>query len=228
MADRDDGSFLDHLTDDDKAELAEQGERRMIEAGVAFFHEGDPSSDVFVLLEGQAKVVVAARDGRELLLVIRSEGDIVGELAAIDSAPRSASVIALEDCEVVVISAERFRALLDERPRITRFLLFAMAARMRQTSERQLEFGLDDALGRVCRRLIEMGERYGTESERGVVIDAPLSQRDMASWSGISRQAVVKALKALRSLGWIETHGTTFVLLQPEELRERAALVSEV
>lgn len=228
MIERDERPFLEQLDDAERAVLDDRGTRRRFRRGSVLFHEGDSTGDVFVLLEGQAKVVVTAKDGRQVLLVIRSEGDIVGELAAIDDTPRSATVIALDDVHALVIPADRFRELIDEQPRIVRYLLTAMAARMRQTSMRQLEFGLDDALSRVCRRLVEMGERYGEARDDGILVDAPLSQQDMASWSGLSRQAVVKALTALRSLGWIETSGGQFTICDIEAVRARATLVGDV
>jgi CRP-like cAMP-binding protein len=86
-----------------------------------------------------------------------------------------------------------------------------------------MEFGTGDALGRVCARLIEIAERQGEAADRGtVVVRSPISQTDLAAWTGLSREAVVKALRALRRLGWIEGQGRTITISEPGQLRHRA------
>ena len=220
--------FLHGLDADDRVALEARARTRTYPKGATLFFEGDHTTDVFVMVSGQAKVVVTAKDGREVLLAIRDDGEIIGELSAIDGTPRSASVVAIDECTVLILTVAEFDALLDERPGIARYLLRAMAARLRQTSARQLELGVDDALSRVCRRLVEMAERYGAETDDGVLVDAPLSQQDMADWSGLSRQAVVKALKALRSLKWIDTLGGKFLLRDPAAVRARAEVSGDL
>jgi CRP/FNR family transcriptional regulator, cyclic AMP receptor protein len=101
--------------------------------------------------------------------------------------------------------------------------LRSLAGRLRNTSQRQLEFGTADALGRVCGRLVEMMARYG-RGAAGAVITAPLSQSEIAGWSGLSREAVVKTLAALRALGWIEMNGRTITVLDPVALKARASI----
>jgi CRP-like cAMP-binding protein len=87
----------------------------------------------------------------------------------------------------------------------------------------QLEFGTGDALGRVCARLAELADRYGEQAEGMVLIRSPVSQTDLASWTGLSREAVVKALRSLRRLGWVENTGRQFVIRDAERVRQRAA-----
>ena len=98
-----------------------------------------------------------------------------------------------------------------------------IASRLRESDRRQLEFGTGDAIGRVCARLVEMAARYGQLSEGGLTeVESPLSQSDLASWSGLSREAIVKAMRALRTLGWIENDGRSITILKLDKLRERA------
>ncbi len=94
---------------------------------------------------------------------------------------------------------------LAEHPAASLMLLRCMASRLRDASRRQVEYGALDAVGRVCRRLVELMDRYGTpmpgEGVAGVRIDAPLTQGDIAAWAGLSREAVVKALHAAAQAG---------------------------
>jgi CRP/FNR family transcriptional regulator/pyruvate formate lyase activating enzyme len=102
-------------------------------------------------------------------------------------------------------------------------LLRAVTERLRGASRRQVEFGTVDGLGRVCARLVDLMTRYGRPDQLGVAITAPLSQQEIGSWAGLSREAVVKALHALRCLGWVETRGRTITVTDPAAVRGRAA-----
>ena len=94
---------------------------------------------------------------------------------------------------------------------------------MRESTDRALELGTADALTRVCRRLAEFADLDPAPPVDGVVLTVPLSQQEIASLSGLSREAVVKALRTLRELGWIDVAGRSVTLLDVGALRERAA-----
>jgi CRP-like cAMP-binding protein len=95
-------------------------------------------------------------------------------------------------------------------------------ADLRKQSHRTFEFGVGDALGRVCRCLADMADRYGALRDGQVELESPLSQHDMAAWIGLSREAVVKALRTLRTLGLIENHGRSFMIPDVDALRARS------
>ena len=113
-------------------------------------------------------------------------------------------------------------ALLEHHPRVATELLRLVAARLRSTSLRQLEFGTMDALARLCASLSELANRYGTARGDEIEIETPFHQGELASWSGISREAVVKGFRQLRGLGWLEVEGRTLILRNPEAIRRRA------
>jgi CRP/FNR family cyclic AMP-dependent transcriptional regulator len=100
----------------------------------------------------------------------------------------------------------------------------SVASRLRDASQRQAEYGARDAVGRVCRRLVEMMDRHGRAEGGGVMIDAPLSQTDIAAWAGLSREAVVKALHALQVLGRVTTGARTITVLDVEAVMSRASV----
>ena len=86
------------------------------------------------------------------------------------------------------------------------------------------EFGSNDAIGRVCHRLLDLRPRYGRALADGRVrVELPFSQTDLANWAGLSREAVVKGLRSLRSLGWIESDGRSITVIDETALVTRAA-----
>jgi CRP-like cAMP-binding protein len=218
-----DEGFLASLTEAERAALERTGRRREFPAGQILFTEGDDGHEVFVLLGGQVKVVTTAPSGRDVILDVMDEDALLGELSAIDGHPRSATAIALTPVTVLAVPTDDFLGFLEEHGPAATSLLRIVAARLRRSSQRQLEFGTSDALGRLCTCLLTMLDRYGTGDDAPRRVTMPLAQHEIAAMTGLSREAVVKGLRALRSLDWIDTQAREVVILDEEAMRSRAA-----
>jgi CRP/FNR family cyclic AMP-dependent transcriptional regulator len=215
--------FVDRLEPDVRDELLALGRRRRFTTQATLLYEGDQPVDVVVVRDGVVKVSTNI-DGREVVLDILGAGDIAGELAALDGRLRSASVVAMTPAEVHIIPTAAFMAFLAARPEVAMTLLRCVSTRLRDASRRQVEYGALDAVGRVCRRLVELMERYGQPVGAAVRIDAPLTQSDIAAWAGLSREAVVKALQSLRRLGWVATTPRGISVLDVAAVTTRASV----
>jgi CRP-like cAMP-binding protein len=214
--------FLARLAPDDREALETAAHRRRFPKGAVAFWEGDATDDVMVLVSGRVKASVASSDGREVIVNILDAGDILGELSAIDGTRRSATVTTLESVDALVVPRSRFEALLRDRPGIAVELLRIVAQKLRESSQRQLEFATVDALGRLCRCVLDLADRYGAPGAAGRSVQVPFAQHDLAAWTGLSREAVVKGLRTLRTLGWIETSGRSMTILDETAVRDRA------
>jgi CRP/FNR family transcriptional regulator, cyclic AMP receptor protein len=215
-------TFLDALTDDEAAELHAAGRRRSYASAVTLFYEGDDSGPVVVLLSGRVKVATLGAGGREAIVAVRSAGDLIGELSAIDGGPRSSTVTTLEPTEVLLMPGSAFAALLERHPRIALVLLRMVAARLRYADSQQAQYATQDVVGRVAIRLLELGERFGVAADDRIEIALPISQEELAAWTGSSREAVSKALQVLRSLQIVETGRKHITVLDADALRRRA------
>jgi CRP/FNR family transcriptional regulator, cyclic AMP receptor protein len=149
-------------------------------------------------------------------------GELVGELAAIEDSPRSTTVTTLEPVDALVVPRTDFLALLNRRPRIALEILRVVARRLRYADAQRAEFAALDVAGRLAQRLVELCERFGTPLERGFEIVLPLSQEELASWVGASREAVSKAFQLLRALQIVETGRRRVTVLDLDALREHA------
>ncbi|MET3425343.1 CRP-like cAMP-binding protein [Actinoplanes tereljensis] len=210
---------------DDRADLLARGRRRRWPCGATLFGEGDRSTSVVLVLSGRAKVFSLTEQGGEVLLAIRGPGALLGEMSALDGAPRSASVAALEPLDTIVVPVRSFLDFLLDRPDAAVCIVRLIVSRLRDSDRKRVEFGTYDALGRVALRLAEMAERFGQSGEHGehgVRITLPLTQDELAAWTASSRESVTKALRTLRRHGVIETSRRSVAVLDVDGLRARA------
>jgi CRP/FNR family cyclic AMP-dependent transcriptional regulator len=216
-------SFLDLLEHDDRRDLEARAGRRRFKAGSTLTHEGAPGAEVLVLVSGRVKITVTTREGKEIVLQFCGPGDLVGEFSVIDRGSRSGTAEALEPVEALAISAAEFRAMIESRPGFAFALLRSLVRRFRDADRMRVEFAAAQTLARVSARLIELVDRHGEPANGGIAITLPLSQEELAGWTGSSREAVAKALHTLRALGYIRTERRRIVVLDEAELRRQAA-----
>src|SRR5271166_134910 len=198
-------TFLALLSDAEREGLHGLAVRRSFPRGAVLMFQHEPDERVMLLLAGRVKVVRLDQDGRELLLSIRDPGDLLGELAFIDGQPRIATVTALEPVEALVTPAPAFRLHLETTPRVAVVLLEVVTRRFRETTLKWSQFAALDTMGRLAARFVELADRYGEPTEAGVTVASPLSQEELAAWTGASRAGVAHALQAMRELGWVQT-----------------------
>jgi CRP-like cAMP-binding protein len=215
-------TFLGRLQPDETEDLKEAARSRVYKRGSTLLNEGDTSDRVIVITRGRVKVAYFTEDGREVMLAVRGPGDLLGELSAFDSEPHSATAEAMEEVSALTVSHDSFSAWLRKHPRVALLLLEMLTQRLRDADVKRVEFTAYDTVGRVARRLLELSERFGEETEEGVRISLPLSQEELASWTGCSREAASKALQALRKRGLIETRRRAVTVLDPGGLARRA------
>jgi CRP/FNR family cyclic AMP-dependent transcriptional regulator len=215
--------FLDRLSHADRLELLSAGRKIRLRAGGTTLVEGQVSGQVLLIVEGHVRACSTSADGRESLLAVRRPGDLVGELSAIDGRPHSATVSAFESVEALVISASTFRTFLRTHPEAAFAALEVITERLRDADRKRAEFGSMDTTGRVAARIAELAEEHGEAADDGAVtIDLALSQEELASWVGASREAVSRALRLFRERGWIETRRRGLTVLNLAALRARA------
>ncbi|MFI0410974.1 Crp/Fnr family transcriptional regulator [Actinomadura sp. 3N508] len=231
------GSFLADLTQAEREDLESRGRVREFARGDTLFVEGEQPGWVAVLLKGRVKAFSYREQGGEALLAVRGPGALLGEVAAIDGQPRSASVAALEPVRALAVTADEFMAFLQSHGRVSIIIMRMLCQRWRDADRKRAEFGMFDATGRVAQRLVELAERFGVPYERrtgagagpgagpggeSVRITLNLSQEELAGWVGASREAVSKALRTLRAHGWIETGRRRLIVHDLQALRRHA------
>lgn len=161
--------------------------------------EGDQSDSLYVILSGKVKVFLSDEEGKEVTLNIQGEDEYFGELALLDSSPRSASVVTLEKTRLAVISKSSFEECMEKNPGISLKVSRGLARRLRELTENVRSLALMDVYGRVAHTLLEMSE----EKDGKKVIPQKLTQREIASMVGASREMVSRILRDLSIGGYI-------------------------
>ena len=174
--------------------LARSVRSRRFRRGEVIFHQGDPGDALFIVQSGAIKIVLPSDTGDEAILTTLRAGEFFGELALLDGAPRSATAVALERSELLVLPRDRFRELLGE-PTIRDALLAGISRELRRLTNHVEELHFLDMAGRLAAQLIRLTREVGrTEPDGSIRLDAPLTQTDLASMVGCTRQSVNKLL----------------------------------
>jgi CRP-like cAMP-binding protein len=175
--------------------------------------EDDPGDALYVVKDGQVKVVLIGEDGREVILSVLGPGEFFGEMALIDDEPRSAHVIAMDDSTLLVLRREDFQGLLAQTPAIALSMLRELTRRLRRVDEKVGSLVLLDVNGRVASLLLELAQEAG-----GDRITRRLTHHTIAQMIGSSRETVSRTMRELVDKGFIEVSRRDIVI------RDRSAL----
>jgi CRP/FNR family transcriptional regulator len=209
-----------HLTDEVLAGLAAHLRRRPFRRGTMIFHKDQAGDALYIIETGRVRLFVPAAGGEELTVDVAGPGEVFGELALLDGRPRSASAETLEDTVTHTLGRDEFQQHLAATPAFAAALVELLSTRLRHVTDYAESLAYLDVHARVARVLLEMAERYGIKAD-GIEIDFDLTQAELATMVGATRERVNRALASFRSQGLVELHGKKIVLRDPERLRQR-------
>ncbi len=192
------------------------------DAGQVIFLRGDPGSSLYLVRSGRVRVVLTSPAGKEVLLNLLGPGDFVGDLALLDGEPRSADVLAHDDCELLSLQREDFMAFLDTHPKAAKHLLAVMSQRLRHNADLIEEVAFLDIGTRLARLLLGLAAERGEPAGNRVTIEGNLSQTDLANMISATRESVNKWLAAYRRKGILDWRQGQLVILQLDRLRGQA------
>lgn len=187
-----------HMSEKSFEDLACASRLKRVAEGGTIFLQSDPPEAAYIVHTGNVEITLTSLDGRQLVINEMHPGDCFGELALVTGQPRSASAIAGDDTEVLIIPRRAFLEALEAEPHLTRRLLETTALRLSSSSEVESGLAFLDAQARVARLLLELDRQA---NGRQITI----SQEELASRTGLIRQTVAKTLGQWRRWGWIQT-----------------------
>ena len=190
--------------------------------GEVIFLGGDEGTALCLIAEGRVRVQLTGADGREVVIAVYGPSGIFGEMALLDGEPQSADAIALEPSLVYWLQRDDFQAFLDAHPRAAMTMLASLSRRLRHTTRAVQDATFRDVPARLARAILDLAAQHGRPGEQGIRIESRVTQTDLASMVGASRETVNRALRGFEEHGWIRWEGSRIVILKPDDLRRRA------
>ncbi len=219
--------MMDAMDPQTETALRSNSVQRRLVAHHWLFHEGERTDDAYLVLSGLLKLMKTAANGSEVLLAIRGAGELVGELSSMDARPRLVSAITITEVHVVRIGRDHLISVMNERPDLAFVLLANLSAQLRSVALHMLAVASGDAEALVSRRLFQLASEPAfapLRSRRGgsIVVDMPVSQRELATWAGVSLRSTVGVLERLRRDRVITTSRLHLEILDLATLRSSA------
>ncbi len=213
-----DWCFLDRLSTADRAVLEELFVVRDYVHGEIVISHLDDDRDVFFVLEGRLRATLYSRNGYEVDYRDVGPGDLVGELAAIDGAPRSATVEALEPARLGRLPAAAFRELVKTHAGLNATLLEHLSAQIRRLTERVFEFSTLVVRDRLIHELLRLAETAGRQEGRVEIRPAP-TQFELAHRISSHREVVSREMSGLAKAGLVVKRQGVLIVSDLEQLR---------
>ena len=182
--------------------------RKSFPRGTTIISAGDTNDFLYIIISGRLKVMMSDDEGREVILSILGANEFFGEMGLLDDSPRSASVVALEPCELLSLSKRDFKKCLLDNFELSMTVMRGLVKRLREADGKIGSLALMDVYGRVARLLLEMSEIVDGRK----VVTKKLAKQDIAKMIGASREMVSRVMKDLQSGGVIEVRGSAIYL----------------
>lgn len=211
------------LDDDALTRLAVASRRRTYGKGQFVFYQGDSGDTLLVVCDGLVKVVFTSETGEETVFVTLGACEVVGQIALLDGAERSASVVAVEPTTGLLLTRATVLDVMVRHPVVLDAMLRSLGQLVRRLTEQAGDFAFLDLGGRLAKVLLRLAGDEGARAVDGIVLDSGLSQSDLAAMVGASRPAVNRVLHSFASRGFITVSGQVIVLRDVGALRKRAS-----
>lgn len=203
--------LLGALGDAELTALAGLGRLRRYSRGASVVMAGDDGGDLLVVVSGRLKVLSRSPGGADLVLAVATVGDTLGEMSLLDGEPRSATVEAAEDSDVLWLPRDAIRDVVRRHPDLAEELMRQQAATIRRVNGMVADLVFLDLPRRVAKYVADHADHHG-------LARLGMSQSELAAAVGGVRQSVNAALRGLERRGWIQMEGRDVTV------RDRAAL----
>jgi CRP/FNR family cyclic AMP-dependent transcriptional regulator len=178
---------------------------RRYRRGETIFHQGDPGDALYIVESGSVKVVLPSPEGEDAAIIATLDrGSFFGELALLDGADHSATAIAVEPTQTLVLRREPFEVLVEEEPALRKALIAGLVAELRRLTSHVGELHFLDLPGRLASRIVTIARETDSSRTTDIVLEWPYTQSDLAGMIGGTRQTVNRLLQDLVARGLIQ------------------------
>ncbi|MEW5945609.1 MAG: Crp/Fnr family transcriptional regulator [bacterium] len=184
--------------------IAQAATVRRYEKNEVIIHKLERGDTFFSIIDGRVKVILSDEDGKEFIVDVLKPKEFFGELALLDGEPRSATVVAQEPTEVLVLTREEFLNQLKKHPELGIKIMRVLGRRLRRANQRIESLAFMDVCGRLAGTLIDLAASSGEKQSDGVNVPLDFSRTELANLVGTTRETLTRALRTLQSMGYIK------------------------
>lgn len=214
--------FWTLLSRDEQDTLSGLGMPRDYPPGATICLEGDPATHVYVLLAGWVKILSTTRDGHEIVLALRGDGDIVGETGGETTGRRNATIQAVGKVRALTVPYEKFSSFLDASQGADRAYRRVVTRKFNDADTLLRRRAVTTGAQRLAALLLDLAGRHGREVNGATYVVMPLSQEELASLAGTSRATITRAYGNWRKRGLIHTGQRRITILDVPGLQRIA------
>lgn len=211
--------LLDALTDQQKGAVEKMTRMLEVPSGQRIYLAGDPSDQIFLLKAGVVKISTGGPEGQDTILALLYPGDIFGELAIVDDAPRDHVATAHVDTVLCALNRDLLLQMVRQCPALGYQITKLMGLRLRRLRTRVEELLYKSAPARIAHTLLDLGADYGIRDDAGILIPLRLNQGDLGNLVGLARETVNIVLQDFRQRGLVEANRHSIRIKDPDRLR---------
>jgi CRP-like cAMP-binding protein len=186
--------------------------------GETILRRGDPGTGMVIIMFGRVRVSVVSEDGKEVTLSVLGAGEALGEMSLLDGEPCSADVTAQEDCTLLIIERSQFLGLLRANSGLCMNVMAVLTRRLRRANAALEDMALLDLPARLGRLLTRLASDYGVPVRDGTRIEVKLSQKDLSTLVGASREKVNRQIRQWEEDGVLGKDSGRMVVVDPRAL----------
>jgi len=201
------------LSEEQLDSLVRHLRQRVFRAGEAIFHKDDPGQTLYIIHSGRVKIHNVREDGNETIIAILPTGEFFGELSLLDGKGRSADATAIEPTELLMLHREDFLRCLQQSAKMVSHILTVLGTRLREADAQLYSITSLNVNGRLARQLMLLARQHGVQTAKGIQIPIRLTQQNLASQIGATRESVNKAMTYFRENNYLLVERTYYITI---------------
>ena len=211
------------LTGDSLKELGDNKFDLFIKRKQNIFVQGNIPQYVYIVRKGKVKVFILGENGKEQIVRVAKEGDIIGYRSLLNGGNYFATAIAMEDCEICAINKSFFFEEVEKNPTLAKDALTLLSKQLRNSENRMFSLAYKSVKERIAEGVMMLASAYGYEEDQKTIA-VQLYRKDIADFAGVTVETAIRNLNDFRRDNLVEINNKKIKILEPDTLNDIASI----